>query len=316
MFLKLGSATGISSIMGRLALKRDPVWWQRLAALPNAKNTLACRRVMRVFADQTMPESWGPYSWDSGSHLVVNVFENFSLDPLHLWVRWLANRLDLRAGEIRDARWSYEYQEKDHDVHADVIIGWRDDAGEAAIAVEAKRPGELGKAPLNPKDDPLTGHYLDYAAMQGIPRRKQILLVSRSDLATLPSYLRASPQLLFWEELAAVQRAILTSYDCATAEDLHRGLRQHHAHLGIALEAAAALELSGSAASPEHDGRVALWLAGFDSYRHFRKDREFPAPMDWLHEELPMRELHKQKKLGAAEWFEPLWRVGTSTSAG
>lgn len=42
---------------------------------------------MRVFADQTMPESWGPYSWDSGSHLVVNIFENFSLDPLHLWVR-------------------------------------------------------------------------------------------------------------------------------------------------------------------------------------------------------------------------------------
>jgi hypothetical protein len=196
-----------------------------------------------------------------------------------------------------------------------VIIGWYDDAGEAAIAVEAKRPGELGKTPLNPKDDPFEGRYLSYAAMQEISRRKQILLVSRSDLAILPSYLRASPQLLCWEELAAAQRAILTSYDCAGTEDFHHGLRQHHTHLGIALDAPAALEAS-SPACQEHDICVGLWLSGFDAYRHFRKGKEFPAPMDWLHDEQPMSELHKQKKLGAAEWFEPLWRVSTSTGAG
>lgn len=294
-------------------MKRDPVWWQRLAALPEAKNTIAYRRVMRLFADQTLKPGWGPYNWHSGSHLIVNIFENFTLDPRHLWIRWLADQLDMRVGEIRAASWSYEYQEKDiKDAHADVIIGWRDDAGEAAIAIEAKRPGELAKFGLKPKDDPLLGHYLRYAAMADIPRRKQILLATKGELAMLQPHLRASSQILSWEELAAVQRTILTSYACASAERLHRDLRNHHAHLGIAREPVEGIEITQQPASPEHDARVARWSVGFDVYQHYRKDKEFLAPMNWLHDELPMSELLTRHRLGPVEWFEPLWRTGNS----
>jgi hypothetical protein len=264
---------------------------------------------MRIFADHTVRADGSPYNWSSESHLGLNFFENFALDPRHLWISWLANRLGVREGSIAAANWSYDYHEVDYGHHADVIVCWQDDGGEAAIAIAAKRPGALKSSPLRSKDDPLEGHYLKYTAMRDIARRKQLLIVAADDWIQLPPHLRASRQAVTWEEIGAVQRAILTAYPSGSPEEFHRELRAHHAFLGIARISPENLQIPPQSNNADQFRRVASWRDGFDVYRHCRKGISIAAPYDWLLEELPMQELLNLKKLGPADWHDPLWRI-------
>jgi hypothetical protein len=161
-------------------------WWTALPAIPTKRESAAYHRLWRQFADHTMntftvgeggkvrPGNRGFYVEGREDHLVPAFFENFSMFSDFRWLELLLKRLEIPFKDrIKNAAWSYSYSEflPSHGCrpHADIVLMWRDAAGVAVLAIEAKKPGFAG-AGISPKDDPRNGYYLGYTAFHDVSR--------------------------------------------------------------------------------------------------------------------------------------------------
>jgi hypothetical protein len=291
-------------------------WWTAIPALPSRRDTLAYRRLMRVFGDHTIGPAQSAYSATSERHLVASFFENFALDKEYRWIQRLALRLNMLCGTIHNAAWSYEYEDQlaiskrnGGPGIADVVVSWRDDAGDAVVVIEAKKPGGVRSVGLNDKDDPRRGAYLRYAKMQSISRRQQMLLVGHRDLARLPRELSKEPHVITWEELAAIQHECLIPYASERAAVFGACLQDHHSRLGLTV--APRMCANTIAAINKNDPSVDItqWLASYLSYVNFTDQGESNPPFEWLRAEQGQDMIRAACKQTTAERERALWRI-------
>jgi hypothetical protein len=267
--------------------------------------------MMRVFMDHTVGPAQGPYNPSAERHLVVSFFENFAIDTQHRWVRSLGERLGMVRGEISNACWSYEYEEKLATSRrnggpgiADVVVSWRDEAGEAVIVFEAKRPGGVGKTGLAPEDDPRNGAYLQYARIRPIDRRQQMLLLAARDIHDLPNELRGDARVLAWEELAQMQLECTAEYAGSRCPELMDALLEHYATLGIQANI-------GDVPTPRESEASATAFTWLEHYRSFVENRRRVIPLppiEWMAEEPDSVAFRSQRKQSTQQREEPLWR--------
>lgn len=286
----------------------EPPWWAYLANVPMDRHDSAYRPLMRIFADPTASKSWGVYNPGSEGHQVANFFENFRLDKRHAWIGWLVNRLGLANGPVRAASWSYELEDRSTSLLCDVAIGFRDDKGSGVVVIEAKRTSEKLSKGISPKDDPIEAHYTKLKQFEEIGRKSQVLLVSKDALEQIPSRVRASRNLITWEEIAAVQRAIFWVASGQSPE-LRRALRLHQALLGIKLDDDVSGEFYPPDALTGQD--VNRLLAGIDRYAHFVKLSQVKPPPDWLKDEPGRSDLIARERQIGEDRQRQYWRDAT-----
>ena len=268
-------------------------WWTCLPALPNSKEDYAYTRLMRLFADHTLNSTVGTskrsvYKHGGEDHLVMSFFENFSVDAHYRWVDFIARRLEMKSGPIVAARWSYAFEERVFGEArpriADLILHWRDSAGDAVVVIEAKRKGGLPKG-LGSKDDPDSKYYMHYSAVRDISRKQQMLLVDQSDVKLLPSHLVSDPRLITWQEFSQLQRDIFVYLAGSTnADAVDAKLVAQYREIGLAPGEPSKL-VEFSSAQTEEDALIDRWSQACDLYLEYRKTGTFArVPGVWLNE--------------------------------
>lgn len=207
-------------------------WWQALMAVPQERDSVAYERLRRVWFDHTR---FGGASLEKSAlklyasnrrhefhnpshetHLTVSLWENFALFSPKDWLPRLYNLagLPFTAGLGLSCRWSYEWEgyrpkadnsDKSEQGMCDVVVSYRDEAGEAGVlVVEAKN---LTKEP-GVKELRLD-YYLTIREIAEFGERGALLyLVDESKkeksmkvLGELPS----NVALITWQDLAGLQ---------------------------------------------------------------------------------------------------------------
>jgi hypothetical protein len=129
-------------------------WYQPFLALPSEKNSLAYRRLKRIFLDNTLLKGKAGstnrlHDLDnikSEMHLTCTLWENFNLFSPESWLRPLLERAQIESdmGPIAKASWSYEF-ESEYEFRvkkikpiADVVIKYGDGRRTGILVVEAK----------------------------------------------------------------------------------------------------------------------------------------------------------------------------------
>jgi len=308
-------------------------WWTSLPAIPARRDCPAYRRLWRQFADHTMntfafndgifaPRNRGFYVEGHEDHLVPAIFENFTLFPDFYWLECLLARLAILCdGPVGEVRWSYSYSEllpdKEGRPHADIVMMWRDNSGEAVMAIETKKPGS-GRMSFGVKDNPSNGYYLRYQEMRSIDRRHQVLLVDERNLRHLPDELRSTPAVFTWQELVAIQRGAVERME-VSQEILELVLSRLDAHCAV-------LGLASARSHPESmcanvtryaelrelnvPNSVKDWLVGsefFFATRHPNSIAE--PPHDWLAAEMTVSDYASQRLQTTREREQPIWLI-------
>lgn len=291
-------------------MKPDAPWHLFLANVPRDRDDPAFGPLLRVFADPTASQNWGVYNHKSEGHQVVNFFENFRLDLGNHWVRWLLRRLGMEAGHVHRASWSYELEEPTTYSLADVTIGFRDADGPGVIVIEAKRVNDPLARGISPKDDPRSNAYVKWEQFSGITRKAQILLISSEAEKSLEPELRASSNLLTWDEFASVQRSFL---EAATNQnpEFRRALRLHHGMLGLALDDER-LAIAPECFGPPTKFDPTNFIQGVNRYVRFAKNGEIPSLSGWLLNEPGRSYLLEREAQTGSDRQHPYWKTGTA----
>ena len=290
-------------------------WWTAIPALPAARDTMAYHRLMRVFSDHTVHTNQSAYNAASERHMIVGFFENFAVDLEHRWIAALADRLGMLHGEIKEARWSYEFEEgvarskRDGLGIADLVISWRDGAGLAAIVIEAKRPGGVSNQGVASKDDPRRGAYLTYRAMRACSRRMQMLLVSERDAPRLPADLQCDPRVISWEDIARLQIACLCRYAGSVAVEMIATLQDHHRLLGIRVQA----EKPQDPLPRQPSEEAKRWLADYRNFISNRADLKPVPSTSWLANEPDQTAMRAAKRQSTRDREAAIWLCPQAT---
>ncbi len=126
-------------------------WFQTIAVIPQATDSVAYCRLARIFRDRTRVGKQSGHELVRTGHetrVTVNIFEHFALLP-NTWVSRVADAAGI-AG-IRDVtavQWSYEFEtirdERWPKMIRDVTIHYRTPDSDGIIVIETKvRPGAL-----------------------------------------------------------------------------------------------------------------------------------------------------------------------------
>jgi hypothetical protein len=265
--------------------------------------------------------SRGFYVEGREDHLVPAFFENFTLLPDFQWLERVLDRLAVtRNGGIINASWSYSYSELIPGrgrPHADIVIMWRDDGGDALLVIEAKRPG-CGPKGCGEKDDPANLYYLHYAAMRRIERRSQALLLDDSDLRTLPERVKSNPAVITWQDLIRIQLDFVTalSVDRQVKEWVIERLTAHYAELGLIAAKGPIPVARGDAASYaqiralDAPDCIKDWLIGSELYFAARSPGGvIEPPYEWLANEPTILDYAREKRQTTAEREMPIWHL-------
>ena len=131
-------------------------WWTVVPALPEGPHTQEAHALRWVWFDHTMntfetaadgslrPRARGFYTEGTEDHLTPTVFQTWAaLGAPQAWLPQLLELFGLApAGQVEAARWCYffeEYTPVRMRPIADIVLAWRDEAGEAVLVIEAKR---------------------------------------------------------------------------------------------------------------------------------------------------------------------------------
>ncbi len=201
-------------------------WWQVLPAIPLAKDTLAYRRLARVWRDRT--RFHGKRETDNGrryqefvkptheTHLTATLWENFVLFEPSVWLSRLMERAGLawHFGRIEEMHWSYEWEFKVPQTRiADVVIHCKvADGSDVIVVVESKN---LGKG-LASKDQNLST-YLDSPLLLSMTDKRILLyLVDESVKPTITTEIREDGCLsgiVTWQQLGGLQIELARELD-------------------------------------------------------------------------------------------------------
>ena len=211
----------------------------------------------------------------------------------------------LPPGTVSSAAWSYELEVPPSYMLCDLVIGFQDDAGPGAIIIEAKRTTEKLAKGIAAKDDPRERAYLTLPVFSEVKRKAQFLLVSGDAAQNLSSGLRASPNLITWEELGAVQMGLLSMLS-ANRESFCRALQLHHSFLGIGKPHGTVPDVGGAGRLTPARTQAFEW--GVERYARYLKLKELSEAEGWLNDE-PGRSglLAREGQTGKDRQY-PWWR--------
>ena len=188
-------------------------WYQTIAVIPQATNSVAYRRLARIFRDRT--RRCGPFDHElqkqgHETRVTVNIFEHFALLP-NSWVSRIAEAAGI--AEIKDVtavQWSYEFETIRDDrwpkMIRDVTIHYRTPDSDGIIVIETKvRPGALDLS----KD--ITG-YTGHQVFDAVKGPKQLVYVlDDASFALYASDLRADgSHVLRWSDIIGIQLQMFT----------------------------------------------------------------------------------------------------------
>ena len=175
-------------------------WWACLPAIPSSREApdwWACgsdgrsspyRRLKRVWNDATWfkrpkDDPFRPHEFSnpsSGTHMMVQLWENWTLFHPSEWVPAFLSELHMKAGEPPwDACWSYEFEDSSNSKLADITLHIRDGVGrETLFVIEAKWNKDRLKA--HPKvglPDANPDSYLGLTGYEVVSDRRIVYLV-------------------------------------------------------------------------------------------------------------------------------------------
>lgn len=301
-------------------MKYHDTWWKCFPSLPRDATGLQYQRIMRLYADHTLNGLNGctnrsVYKDGGEDHLVLSFFENFVVDLKHMWVSRIAERLGLLAGSVSVAKWSYAYEERvfgeTRPRIADLVLHWKDDRGDAAVVIEAKRPKGIKPGILNDKDNPNSRYYLLYSRMLSIPRKEQMLLVDEMDVRKLPAELQQDPRVITWQQIAEIQREVFANI---TPPELRPAvmacLAAHHDLLGLPSTTPSSVNVSECVeVRPDDNSAIGHWLRCCESYLAARAQSSQQAPpYDWLLKEPSREKLLSSRRQSTQVRELPLWK--------
>jgi hypothetical protein len=191
------------------------IWWQALPALPASPEAPAYAALKRMWADATILKRGGFYRADSEDHIMVVLFENWAAMPDCSWVGSFVESCGAGvSGKVVEAGWSFEYTQNrpgqsPPKLTCDIVVWWRDNAGEAVLVLEAKKPGNQQ---WHEKDIPSTSPYTDVPGFAGIKRRSVCLLIAESDARAMAGRLAGEP-VITWERLGGMQMEAFKKLD-------------------------------------------------------------------------------------------------------
>lgn len=205
-------------------------WWQVLPAIPSANDTIAYRRLTRVWRDRTWfaREKEGnnrihQFVNDSKElHMTVTLWENFVLFDPKIWLPKLfaLAGLEWNFGEIEQLQWSYEWESRKPKKRiADIVVHSLDGGGEQVIVViEAKRPNGENRAAegLGAKDEDIST-YLDAELLRNTTKHRFLLyLVDEIIRPTVTTETREDgcrSGVITWQQLGGLQIKLVGELD-------------------------------------------------------------------------------------------------------
>jgi hypothetical protein len=183
-------------------------WYQSIAVIPQSTQSVAYRRLARIFRDRTRVGKQSGHELVRRGHetrVTVNVFEHFALLPAS-WVMHIAEAAGIDGIlDVTAIQWSYEFEtirdERWPKMIRDVTIHYRASDHDGIIVIETKvRPGALDLA----KDiSGYTGHQV-FDSIQGPKHLLHVL--DDASYALYAADLRAGGSfVLRWSDIIGIQ---------------------------------------------------------------------------------------------------------------
>ena len=195
-------------------------WYQTIAVIPQSSQTVAYRRLARIFRDRTRVTKQSGHELVRRGHetrVTVNVFEHFALLPAS-WVLHVAEAAGIDGiHDVTAVQWSYEFEtirdERWPKMIRDVTIHYRASDHDGIIVIETKvRPGALDLA----KDiSGYTGHQV-FDCIQGPKHLLHVL--DDASYALYEADLRAGGSfVLRWSNIIEIQLQMFGALGLPTA---------------------------------------------------------------------------------------------------
>jgi hypothetical protein len=155
----------------------------------------------------------GYYIEGTEDQLTPSLFETFTVLPVAAWVPAIMSRQGVQvAGTVKRARWCYAFEDPNASRGfriADIVLCWEDDAGQAILVIEAKRPGTMPGA----KDLPDSAPYLEMPSLRKFQRRYYCLLVGDAQRSAAQQLTQEPQKIITWGDLMSIQ---ISAADAAT----------------------------------------------------------------------------------------------------
>jgi len=308
-------------------------WWTFIPVLPRSREDHAYAVLKRQWADHTMntirregegwrPGSRGTYVVGREDHITPVLFQIWAAFPDTSWVsQLLALWRIVPVGEVVAVRWSYSWEEKRaHGMRpdiTDIVISWRDQQGDAALVIEAKRKGGA----LGPKDINGGQAYLSMPSIRSIPRRWMGFLVDERDAATVSAKVPQNTPVATWQNMGRAQETC-ASMQLISENDRIRMralIARHYADLDMGFDAALVASLGGEV----FDGleskyanirkrslpaQIEAFFLGSEATMCARTGKMPLPPFGWLTDEPSLLDL-KESPQPTYERERPLWQL-------
>jgi hypothetical protein len=183
-------------------------WYQTIAVIPQSSQSVAYRRLARIFRDRTRRCGAFHHELQKLGHetrVTVNVFEHFALLPAS-WVMRIAEAAGIDGiHDVTAVQWSYEFEtirdERWPKMIRDVTIHYQTGSSQGLIVIEAKV--NLDKKMLSKDISGYTGHQV-FDCIQGPKYLLHVL--DDASYALHASDLRAGGSfVLRWSDVIGIQ---------------------------------------------------------------------------------------------------------------
>ena len=183
-------------------------WYQTIAVIPQSSQSVAYRRLARIFRDRTRVGKQSGHELVQRGHetrVTVNVFEHFALLPAS-WVMRIAEAAGIDGiHDVTAVQWSYEFEtirdERWPKMIRDVTIHYQTGSSQGLIVIEAKV--NLDKKMLSKDISGYTGHQV-FDCIQGPKYLLHVL--DDASYALYASDLRAGGSfVLRWSDIIGIQ---------------------------------------------------------------------------------------------------------------
>lgn len=298
-------------------MREHNVWWTAIPALPVDRETPEWAVLRRLWDDHTLNTVGGArgiYRPSTEDHLLVSLFQCFAIFLNDLaWAPTLLRQFgQVPHGDITAIRWSYHFEQPRHlDPQrriVDLVVAWRDAAGDAVLLVEAKGPNTK----LGPKDlaDPAS-YYGSMPAFAAYKRRGfAFLLDAQGRHGRVPDDVPRTT----WQALGNLLIELAGAETEPVRAILVKTLANHLARLGVMgrttdnpAEGTAAryAALRALSARPA----VVNFLLGAEAAAAHAAGRSPEPPFPWLAETPDRMQVSMRKRQPKTEREAPLWRL-------
>jgi len=307
-------------------------WWTFVPVIPANRDDHSYHTLKRQWFDHTMncvesvaarwklKSSRGFYVEHREDHIATVLFHIWAAFPDVAWVGRLLDLWSVQHGEVRRARWSYSWEQREGTKNniTDIVLSWEDAEGEAVLVIEAKRPG----GQLSDKDRNGGACYLDMASVRPFRRKQMVYLVDERDAPRIRGGLPASIPVASFQAMGQLQADLIGRCHGDVGHLLRACVGRHYAELGMPFDAHLTRKLAGI----DFTGRQRRYEAVFDLHlpdpiERFlvgaevtfcaRAGRMPAAPYPWLVDEPSLPEVCAAKVQTTYDRSKPLWRLPT-----